>query len=230
MTIVLFKSEPRQTPFAPEWQYILAETEITGVDFTKIKDIVLSKEKDIISKYQLNKSKVNIDGYTGLGPNSLTSRYDSYNCLLWEEEEIQKLKKQILINYIKFLKDVNVEREPTRIQCWANVMRKGDQIGKHLHSIDEWSYLSGNVTVACVESSTIYIDPINQINDSREYVSENKVGTISYFQQNIPHYTTKHMGDSERITLAFDIVVERQGEIPNNFIVFDDLSYNGDSK
>ena len=224
MKIILFKSEKRQTPFAPEWEYIIAETKIEDVDFYKIRDIILSKEQQIISTYEPN-SRDSGDGYTGLGANSLTSRFESYNVLNWEELEIKKLKKSILYHYIKFLKQVNVKREETKIQCWANVMRKGQSIKPHLHNFNEWTYLSGHITVACENTSTVYIDPINQINYPRQYFSKNEVGGLSFFQQNIPHYTTIHEGDNERVTIAFDIILSKMPyDVSENFINFDDLS------
>ena len=36
MNVISFKSEPKRTPFAPEWNYYLAEEVITDVDFKKL--------------------------------------------------------------------------------------------------------------------------------------------------------------------------------------------------
>lgn len=223
--IILFQSEPKQTAFAPSYEYIISEGTINGINFDKIKRIILKKEKEIIKNYEPS-SRASEDGYTGLGKDSLTARYEHFNILSWKDAEIQKLKKSILLQYIDFLNKLQINREPTKIQCWANVMRKGQSIKPHLHSFNGWSYLSGHVVVACDETSTIYIDPINQINSPREYSSDNKVGNITFFQQNIPHYTTKHKSDNERITIAFDIFLSRTPSLSSNFISFDDLSIN----
>jgi hypothetical protein len=221
--LVIFKSDPKQTHFAPEWEYVMSEETIDTVDFNIIRDYILQKEPEILSTVP-TVNKDNVDGYTSLGSDSLTSRYNGFNVFSWDHPEIQKLKYTVHKQYLSFLQQVNVPRRKVYVQCWANVMRKGQQITPHLHSVSPFTYLSGHVTVACEDTSTVYICPINQINEPLEYKSPNHVGNLTFFQSNIPHYTTKHMGDKERITIAFDLKVSENynAEIHKNFIEFDD--------
>ena len=37
--------------------------------------------------------------------------------------------------------------------------------------------------------------------------SKNEIGKIILFQSNIPHYTTVHKSEKERITIAFDLMM-----------------------
>jgi len=112
------------------------------------------------------------------------------------------------------------------------VLRKGQEILPHIHQTGPWTYLGGHVTVQCHDTSTIYINPINQINDPELYISYNHVGKITLFQHNIPHYTTVYNGESERITIAFDIslaeYVDSFDHVThpewNNLVVFDTLT------
>ena len=228
MEAVIFKSMPRQTPFAPEWFWIMGEDTIKTINFTKIAELILSKEKEIISAHPPASAfnNTNADGYTGLGDNSLTSRYKYFNVLSWEDEEIQKLKDQIFKSYLDFLKMCNVPRTKMWIQCWANVMRPGEEIRPHLHGTGPYCYLGGHVCVQCEDTSTVYINPINQLNDPELRFSHNEVGKFTIFQNNIPHYTTKHLGKFERITIAFDLVPDidtESVELASNLILFDDL-------
>lgn len=197
-----FKSKPPKSPFAPNYHYIFAENFIEDIDFKKVAAIILEKEKEIV-----NSTIPTTDAYTGLGDNSLTSRWKSFNIFSWTEPEIEKLKVQIYTRYLEFLQAYNVPRSDVMIQCWANVMREGEEIRPHIHASGEWSYLGGHVTVQCEDTSTVYINPIDQINEPDVYVSYNRIGKITLFQHNIPHYTTPHHSttNSERITLAFDI-------------------------
>ena len=197
-----FKSNPPKSPFAPIYHYIFAENFIEGVDFKKIASIILEKETAII-----NSTTPVTDAYTGLGTGSLTSRWKSFNVFSWTEPEIEKLKIELHKKYLEFLQAYNVPRSNVMIQCWANVMREGEEINPHIHSTGEWSYLGGHVTVQCEDTSTVYINPINQINDPEIHVSANQVGKLTLFQHNIPHYTTPHYSKTgaARITLAFDI-------------------------
>lgn len=224
-----FKSGPPVSPFAPVYHYIFAENTIEGVDFNKVASIILEKEKLII-----NSTVPTSDAYTGLGDDSLTSRWKSFNIFAWNEPEIEKLKTQIRFRYLEFLKAYNVPRSKIMIQCWANVLREGGEINPHIHSTGQWSYLGGHVTVQCEDTQTVYINPINQINDPEMYVSYNHVGKITFFQHNIPHYTTPHYSKigAERITIAFDLSMEEfvnsfdHDKFPEwkNLVMFDDPS------
>ena len=106
---------------------------------------------------------------------------------------------------------MQLETKPVYINGWANVMRKGEQIKTHIHNVDETCYLGGHICVACDQSSTFYINPVNTINDPEIFEIENKVGQITLFSNCIPHYTSKHGGDSERITMAFDMNIAKIG-------------------
>jgi hypothetical protein len=242
MQIVSFKSLPRATPFAPEYHYVLGEDSIDGVDFDRIAKLVLSKEPEVIAatleEYKkenqelekLGMVKPYFDGYTGLGENSLTSRSNLFNVFCWEDEEIQKLKGKLHEKYLKFLDMLNVPRSRVWLQCWANVLRDGEEIKPHIHSVNPFCYLGGHIVVQCNDTSTVYINPVNQINDPNEHRIKNVVGAVTIFQECVPHYTTPHSGDKERITLAFDLLVDEQARAVNaakpftsNLILFDDV-------
>ena len=99
-------------------------------------------------------------------------------------------------------------------------MKKGERIKKHNHSSYEMGYLSGNFTVACDDSKTIYIQPyihftekelLERVEDwgydhtEDYYASINTPGNISLFPSYIPHFTTEHKTDTDRITIAFEL-------------------------
>lgn len=206
-TVINFKSGPKETFFAPEWNYYLFEKKINQINFNNLANFILSKEKEIL-KLPVKKDGNNkfTDGYTGLGEKSTTARFDKYNVLNWNNKDIKKIKNEILI----FHKDIlNYFKQPLPnelyINCWTNIMRKGEKIKPHIHSIDPTTYLGGHICVQCDDTSTYYLNPINQINDPLTYKSTNEVGKITLFQNNIPHYTDMHYSDKERVTIAFDL-------------------------
>lgn len=124
----------------------------------------------------------------------------------WNDKEINKLEKQIIEKHNKFIKSLTLNiPDKLYIQCWANVMRNGEQIKPHIHDISNQSYLGGHICVQCDNTSTNYINPVNQLNDPEIYKSRNEVGKISLFQSCIPHYTDIHNSNIERITIAFDL-------------------------
>ena len=101
-------------------------------------------------------------------------------------------------------------------------MRKGERIKKHIHGLNPSSYLSGNITISCNNTKTIYVNPFEH--DSEEniiersdkegicedfsqlmYPAQNVAGVMTLFPNYVPHLTTEHTEDDERITLAFEI-------------------------
>ena len=206
VNIVKFKSEPKRTFFAPEFDYTIFETQTFEVDFKELAKLLLSKEKEVL---ELPLSTVSGDAYTGLKKDSTTTRFDKYNVLKWEGENIKHIKGNIISFHNHILKYFN--QPPVNelyIQCWYNVMRKGEQIKPHLHNIGPNCYLGGHICVQCDDTSTHYINPINQINDPMTYSSKNDVGKMTIFPDNVPHYTDIHNSDKERITIAFDLLIE----------------------
>jgi len=214
--IINFKSQPKNNFFAPEWDYYLFELNINKVNFANLTKYILKKESEILNlPYTIKNGKVT-DGYTGLGKNSTTIRFNQYNVFLWKNENITILKNIIIDfhnNILKYFKQPPIK--DLYIQSWVNIMRKGDQIKPHIHEVNPDTYLGGHICVQCKETSTNFINPINQINDPEIYSSINEVGKITLFQNNIPHYTDINNSNNERITIAFDLNTKK---VDNNYL------------
>ena len=215
--IHVFKSDPKKSFFAPEYDYRIFETEVQQVNCQELAKLLLSKEEEIL---KLSKSTVAagaVNAYTGLKGESTTQRFDKYNVLKWEDETVESLKGNI-INFhngiMQYFK-LPIPKE-LYVQCWVNIMRKGEQIKPHIHDIGPNCYLGGHICVQCDDTSTHYINPINQINDPMTYSSKNDVGKITIFPNNVPHYTDTHNSDRERITLAFDIFPENPNTLEHS--------------
>ena len=213
-----FISEPAKSPFAYNYRYIMGETFLKNINFENLSSFILEKEKEVMQEYPSTKfieTEIS-DGYTGLGKNSLTSRFSKYNLLKFDNEEIKKIKNQIKELHDKFLKTINIKHNfKIYIQCWANVMRKGEQIKPHIHDCSSHSYLGGHICIKTNNTNTYYINPVNQINEPVTFKSKNEVGKITFFQSYIPHYTDTYEGDEERITIAFDLFIQNKSNLSN---------------
>ena len=216
MKIINFKSQPKNNFFAPEWDYYMAEDFIVDIDFNDLTKFLLNKKEEILKiPHTILLNKIS-DGYTGLGEKSTTARSGNYNIFNWDNENIYKLKNNILIMHKKFLTFFKQELpKELYIQSWVNIMDKGQKINMHLHDMSPDTYLGGHICVQSDGTSTYYVNPINQINDPETFKSQNKVGKITLFQNNIPHYCDKHKSDKKRITIAFDLALKKMTE---NFI------------
>jgi len=200
----MMKSGFKKTPFAIDYTFYVFENIINDVDFSAVSKIIKSKEKKIIR----SSPKSSGDGNTGLGDNSLTSRFGYFNVLKWQEPDIQKIKDHIVDNVSKFYNRILQEKpKDLKIQCWANVMRKGQQIKPHVHDTSNNCLLGGHICVDVDNTSTHYINPFKYFsgNNQETYSSKNEVGKITLFSNNIPHYTDKVIS-KDRVTIAFDII------------------------
>ena len=214
--IINFKSNPKNNFFAPEWDYYLFESKIDKINFKDLSNFFLNKEQEILTlPYTVKHNKIT-DGYTGLGKNSTTIRFNRYNVFNWKNKNISLLKENIInfhnniINYFK-LPPVN----ELYIQCWVNIMRKGEKIQAHIHGVKPDTYLGGHICIQCNNTSTNYINPIDQINEPEIYSSKNEIGKITLFQNNIPHFTDIQNTNNKRITLAFDLSLVK---LDNNYV------------
>jgi len=202
--LINFKSKPKNNPFAPEWDNHLVESMITNINTSKLSLYLQKKEKEIL------KLKVSNDGYTGL-TNHTTTRHKEYNIFNFKNKEIQQLKKEIIKVHDKFLKKLNYKLvKSLYVNGWLNIMKKNEFIKPHAHGWDADTYLGGHFCVQCNNTSTYYINPINQLCEPVVYKSKNNIGKLTLFQNFIPHYTDIHQGNNKRITIAFDLSI-----IPN---------------
>ena len=197
LKLIQFKNYPKKTPFAAEWDYIICEGNVKSiVDFDKIKNLILSKEAEVIQTY-----KYTHDWGTGLGADSMTSRSDSFNLL--KLPEAAELKTAIRATYDKFLPELGlIPEDKIYVQCWSNVLRKGQDIKQHRHWFSNYAYLCGHICVQQENTNTYYVGPYAD----EAYPSANETGKITLFPAWLSHYTDRHDGNNERITIAFDII------------------------
>lgn len=197
MKIIRFTSGETYTPFAAAWEYYFCEDDLK-ISLTQIKKEILDREKSIIEENEFED-----DWGTKLGADSLTARSNKYNLLKWECAA--PLRHAIRKTHDTFVSQLGAPSPPViYAQCWANVMRKGDQIAVHSHGKDPYGYLSGHVCVQVTDTNTNYYNPYG----GDPWKSHNEVGKITLFPNWVKHGTDKVIDDQERITIAFDIYTE----------------------
>ena len=172
----------------------------TDIDCDALSNLILKKEPEIIQKYPpTGFDGEYTDGQTELGPNSLTSRFYHFNVLDWNDTDL--VKEIIRSGYEAY---TGVKDTPIYVKCWANVMRKGDQIKRHKHAkqyeYDEEDYLCGHISVKVDGTTSTYYQSSSDIHP---FLNVN--GMITLFPCYVYHWTDQYNGNSERITLAFDI-------------------------
>jgi hypothetical protein len=199
-----FINPEAKSPFSPRWDYTIGLFDINEIyRVSSLFHFLLEKEKEILKKY----TEASSDGGTGLGPNSLTSKYKNYT--IWEFEELSFLKKIIKECHDIYLDKLNLPEE-NNVYCqgWFNVMRSGEKIKRHIHSDPEssYNYLSAHITVTNSDTHTNYFNPIT----NEEWKEKNYSGKLTIFPSYISHSTDSVPEDDprNRITLAFDMITE----------------------
>ena len=129
---------------------------ITDIKVNEFAKKILRNESKIIKKYSPTDLYGELhDGLTGLGPKSLTSRASHYNVLDWPGTKL--LRGWMRTGYELYN---NIKDKPLYVQCWANVMRKGEQIKSHRHeaspNISEDKHLCGHLSVQVDGTTSTY--------------------------------------------------------------------------
>lgn len=198
MEIKRFERLEPVSPLVPPYKFALGFVDLSDkIDFGTLTEYFLKQEKMLMEKTPESHD----DGGTGLGPNSVTSKYPFYTIWMFDQTQQYKilLKQQIDI-YMTRLR-LPVEQRVYG-QGWFNVLRNGQKINRHNHAGGDYAYLSAHLTIAAKNTSTVYFN-----NFTNEYWEEENVpGQLTIFPSWVDHCTTAVADDEPRISLAFDFL------------------------
>jgi hypothetical protein len=228
MPLRRFRSPPPKSPFGPAWEVPLwIDTLSDPRVMAEIRSVVLDMEKLL---------KRDIDPHPVAGINDgLTNRWQGFNIFAWPEPAMRAFQDFVRTAYLNYLQTLGIERRRCYVQGWANVVRSGEKFAPHTHDQSPFAYLSGNFTVACEATSTIYYPPYfyqGSPNPKASLPITNEPGLLTLFPSALLHETSMHNADSERITLAFDIFLQDydlggQRGPGAKHLVFDDPATSG---
>jgi len=189
----------------------IGEVKIDGIDYGLIGKYLLSKESEIIG-IKHHGEGYDFIKYDGEGPNSRSSRYAPINIFTLDCAELKLLKEKIKLCYLAYLRQMGINKSDVWMQSWANIFRRKESLPNHTHNVSKYSYLSAHITIKCDNTSTVYTAPSygksKYQSETALYEARNEVGKLSIFPQYIPHHTTIHNSDSERITIALDFILD----------------------
>lgn len=160
---------------------------LTPEESAIIAKTVLSLEEDV--------KRMGPDLFKLTNDNSLTGRHHCFNFLSNE-----------VIGSILRPKLRKIFGGPIVVQCWANVFRKGEGIGEHLH-IDYEEFMSER-TRRFFASANIFLQGDTEIGTYYEGVkSVNKIGEFVIFPVTMKHGVPPNPTDNIRVSMAFDFYV-----------------------
>lgn len=200
------------THYAPYWDFSIGTAqwgEFEKAD--KIRQWLLDHEEEILKKYPLMH-----DGNTGLGEESVTSRFGQYNLFDFADEvpELNDLKKFIQLSYLDFVTMDYTPITNLHIVSWFNILHTGQEIKEHLHNSNFDCYLSGNLHLDDYKTMTNYKCPFEV---GKSHSIGNVKGGLTIFPSCVMHWSDKHEETTRRVSIAFDLRPEiTQGEAIKN--------------
>ena len=200
MSIIRLKSLHPETEYAPQWNIPLYQSEWN--EFQKldtIRDALLRNEQKFIDDLEYHQ-----DGGTGLGENSVTSRFGRYNLFHYTDmcPELGELLTFFRRSYVNFITEDTTTIRDLDIVCWFNVVRNGEKIQEHNHGSGHNSYLSGNFHLDDYDTHTYYKSPFDPVMAAP---FNNEKGVLTIFPSFLTHGTTEHNSTNERVSIAFDL-------------------------
>jgi uncharacterized protein (TIGR02466 family) len=189
-------------------------------------ELILEKEAAILAKGQPTEVAGVSEG--------LTAHWLQYNVLAWEEPQIARFREAVLTGIETFLSAVGDPSDPglriSGISCWANVLRPGESLDVHHH---DPAFLSAHYTVRSGNGSngrggeTVYFRPgfmdrshggeaspfSSPWDNEWRLTSPPTEGRLFLFPSYVRHEVRTNLGDSERISIAMDVFVEKQNAL-----------------
>lgn len=233
-----------QTPFSASWRFLIAEQLNTGVNCKELKEFLLDKEKEVlkIDPNTHNDGGTGLGNKSTtsrfLYYNVLSWKHPQIDKL---KREIYRLYYSY---FTYCFPDAELSAEDFNgisASCWMNVMRKNERIRLHQHGYHPTGFLSGHFCVSCSNTKTVYVNPYEHQSENillkdadsidedskmvyhsgetendgeKIFASSNKEGKLTIFPTYVPHFTTQHKEDSERITLAFELRPRFDNSVP----------------
>jgi uncharacterized protein (TIGR02466 family) len=195
-----------------------------------LKKIILEKEQEIVGKGMPTKVAGLEDG--------LTAHWLEYNVLNWDFPECRELRCMALNGFDAFLHAAGMtddsSMEIVGISCWANILRAGQALDVHHH---DPAFVSAHYTVATGfenekpmtpdSGSTVYFRPgfmdrshggtqngwVSPWDDDWRITSSPVAGKMILFPSYVRHEVRPNLGSSERISIAMDFFVRKQGAL-----------------
>jgi hypothetical protein len=136
-----------------------------------------------------------------------TSTWKHHNVLTWNHPECAELRRLIVECVTTYLREFDIEDPPRYIQCWCNVLRAGEKFETHDHGCR----LSGVYYVHGVTADDGGLTYYSHDDASDEWLEiQPKRGMLNLFQGDIWHFVSEYKGASPRISIAFDVLHEKQ--------------------
>ena len=184
-----WKSWEKGTPFAPSFD---VPVYIDSIDVEGLEDLLASRVPSRNSK-----------------ENHL--EWTTYNIFDWDEEIIKSLANQIYSSYVEYINELSydvIPKDKLWIRGWGVRIDPDDHLIHHAHAFHENAYLSGNISVSDLDTTTDYFFPY--LSWYFDYWKvKNVPGRMALFPSWFEHKVDKNTTGQVRFSLGFDMFTEQ---------------------
>ena len=156
----------------------------------KIPKFLSAEECKLIEKTLLEKEQeiLNLPANTDYYPGT-TARYEQYNFL--------KFVPEIDITSKFFDLAIMQDENEFWIQCWGNVLNKGDAIKIHSHGLPNSIFYAANIFISGPDDCFTYYDDTGHVS--------NATGELHLIDCYLEHSVKENINDQPRLSIACDI-------------------------
>ena len=175
-----WKSWEAQTPFAPSFD---VPVYIDSIDVEGLEDLLASK---------------------------LPIEWTTYNIFDWDEDIIKNLVDKIYLSYTEYINELSykvIPKDKLWIRGWGVRIDPDNYLNHHAHSFHENTYLSGNLSISNLETTTDYFFPYLGWYFGYWKV-KNVPGKMTLFPSWLEHKVDKNTTGHMRFSLGFDMFTE----------------------
>lgn len=133
-----------------------------------------------------------------------------YNIFNWEGDAIKKLASNIYDSYVSYMKHLQsdpLEKNKLWIRGWAVVLTENESISQHCHAFHENTYLSGNLSLSDLGTTTDYWFPYLSLYFDW-FRCENTVGSLTLFPSWLEHKVEPNTSGQLRYSIGFDLFTD----------------------
>ena len=176
-----WKSWEAQTPFAPSFD---VPVYVDSIDVEGLEDLLASK---------------------------LPIEWTTYNIFDWDEDIIKNLADKIYWSYTEYINQLCyniIPKDKLWIRGWGVRIDPNDYLNHHAHAFHENTYLSGNLSISNLDTTTDYFFPYLGWYFGYWKV-KNVPGKMTLFPSWLEHKVDKNTTGQVRFSLGFDMFTEQ---------------------
>ena len=105
---------------------------------------------------------IDVEGLEDLLASKLPIEWTTYNIFDWDEDIIKNLADKIYWSYMEYVNELCYEvipKDKLWIRGWGVRIDPDDYLNHHAHSFHENTYLSGNLSISNLDTTTDYFFP-----------------------------------------------------------------------